>query len=119
MRKAPHKPRTVRRAQIKAPFHIKSKFVSAHLSEGLRRKYGKRSIRVRPGDTVKVMRGDYKGIQGKVQRVLPKEGFVTIEGLTREKTRGDTVPVKVHASNLQIVSLNLDDKVRKKELEGE
>ncbi len=68
---------------------------------------------------MKVMRGDYKGIQGKIQKVFPKDGFVTIEGLTREKARGDTVPVKVHASNLQIVSLNLDDKVRKRKLEGE
>ena len=119
MRNAPKKPRTVRRAQLNAPLHVKSKFVSVHLSEELRRKYGRRSIRVRPGDTVKVMRGSYKGIQGKVQRVFPKEGKVTIEGLTREKTRGDAVPIKIHASNLQAVSLNLSDKLRKKLLEGE
>ena len=119
MKNAPRKPRTVRRAQLKAPLHIRSKFVSAHLSEELRRKYGRRSLRLRPGDTVKVMRGSYKGIQGKVQKVFPEEGRVTIEGLTREKARGDTVPVKIHASNLQIVSLNLDDKLRKKKLEGE
>lgn len=119
MRKAPRKPRTVRRAQLNAPIHIKSKCVSAHLSKELREKYGRRSLRVRPGDTVKVMRGSYKGVQGKVQKVFPKEGRVTIEGLTRENARGEAVPVKIHASKLQIISLNLDDKLRKEMLEGE
>jgi len=118
MRIVPYKPRTVRRAQLQAPHHIKSKFVSAHLSKELREKYGRRSVRVRPGDTVKVVRGDYKGVQGKVLKVFPEEGRVTIEGLTREKVRGDSVPVKIHASNLIVVSLNLDDKKRKEKLEG-
>jgi large subunit ribosomal protein L24 len=52
-----------------------------------------------------------------VLRVFVKEGCVTIEGLTREKVRGENVPVKIHASNLLVASLNLDDKVRKEALE--
>jgi large subunit ribosomal protein L24 len=117
MRKPPFKPRSIRRSQLKASLHLKSRFLSAHLSEELRRKYGRRSIRVRKGDTVKVMRGDYKGVQGKILRVFVKEGFVTIEGLTREKVRGENVPVKIRPSNLLVVALNLDDKARKQALE--
>ena len=38
-------------------------------------------VHVTKGDTVRVMRGDDKGKEGKVLRVYPKTGRVTIEGI--------------------------------------
>ena len=38
-------------------------------------------LRVTKGDTVRVMRGDDKGKEGKVIRVYPKTGRITIEGV--------------------------------------
>lgn len=111
------KPRKVRGQQRNAPLHKKSSWVKAHLSRELGEEYGVRSLRVRVGDTVRVVRGSHKGIEGKVTKVFPEEGRVMIEGLTRQNARGDNVPIKIHASNLVITKLNLDDKLRKKHLE--
>ena len=60
-------PRKQRKYQYNAPAHIKGKFLAAHLSKELKEKYGTRSIRVRVGDRVKVVRGTEKGKEGKVE----------------------------------------------------
>jgi len=39
--------------------------------------------KIRQGDTVQVMRGKDRGKRGKVQRVLPKEQRVVVEGVNR------------------------------------
>jgi LSU ribosomal protein L24P len=103
----------VRLKQIySAPLHRRSKYVSATLSDELRAKYKRRSARVRVGDTVRVMRGEYKGIEGKVLKVHTDTARIEIEGLQREKVRGDKVPVKIHASKVMIIALNTEDKLR-------
>ncbi|MGQ9469674.1 MAG: 50S ribosomal protein L24 [Nitrososphaerales archaeon] len=112
------KPSKVRKKLFKAPAHVKSKQLSSHLSDELHSKYKVRSLRVRKGDVVKIMRGEYKGIEGKVTSVEMKTGRITIEGVTREKIAGGTVPIKIHSSKVMIMSLNLDDKWRKDKLEA-
>lgn len=108
----------VRRAILKAaPHHMRGKMLSAHLSDELRAKYGARSLPIRKGDTVKIMRGEYAGVEGKVTIVYREMGRVAVEGVTREKIRGGTAPVKIHASKVMITALNLDDKWRQKILE--
>jgi len=62
--------------------------MSSHLSKELRTKYDVRSIPVRKGDVVKVMRGTGKGREGKVQTVYRKKWAVHIEKLTKEKSNG-------------------------------
>jgi len=99
------------------PLHKRSKLLSAHLIESLREKYGIKSLRVRKGDSVRIMRGEYKGIEGKVTAVYPKSQRIAVEGVTREKASGDTVPIKIHASKVMITSLNLDDPFRRGMLE--
>ncbi len=98
--------------QISAPLHRKSRYVSAHLSDELRARYKRRSARVREGDIVRVMYGEYKGIDGKVLRVHTDIARIEIEGLQREKVRGDKVPVKIHASKVMIIALNTEDRLR-------
>jgi large subunit ribosomal protein L24 len=112
------KPAKTRLKQIfSAPAHRRSRNVGANLSADLRAQYGIRSIRVRPGDSVKVMRGEFKGVEGKVNKVHAEEGRLAIEGIQREKVRGGNVPVLVHASKVMVVALNLDDKWRQGMLE--
>lgn len=89
----------------------------SHLSEELRQKYGRRSIRPRVGDTVRIMRGEFKGIEGKITKVMPKEGKINVEGVTREKAKGGTVPIKIDSSKVMVISLNEEDKLRMKKLE--
>ena len=92
--------------------HKRDKFLGAHLSENLREQYSKRSMRVIKGDTVRILRGEYVGIEGKVEKVNTEKSTLSIEGVQREKIRGGNVKVQVHASNVQIITLNTDDDYR-------
>lgn len=96
--------------------HVLSRMVSAPLSDELKAKNKIRCVRVKKGDRVKIMRGDYKDIEGKVNKVNLKTGYVTVEGLTREKVKGENIPVKVHSSKLQVIALELGDKLRAKKV---
>lgn len=96
----------------------KSSLISSSLSENLKKQYDKRSLPVRKGDTIKIMRGEYKGVEGKVEKVNTIKGRLSIEGVQREKIKGGQVKVQIHASNVQISSLHLDDKYRKNKLEN-
>src|ERR671914_2020972 len=98
--------------------HRRDASISAPLDNNLRQQYKLRSYRVIKGDTVRVMRGEYSGIEGKVESVSTSRGTLAIEGIQREKVRGGNVKVKIHASNVAISNLNLDDKRRQSELQG-
>jgi large subunit ribosomal protein L24 len=92
--------------------------VCSTLSDNLREQYGTRSCRLVKGDTVRVVRGEYSGIEGKVEKVNTQRSTLSIEGIQREKVKGGNVKVQIHSSNLIITGLNLDDKYRKNKLQN-
>jgi large subunit ribosomal protein L24 len=94
------------------------RLLQARLADDLRSKYGRRTLRVRKGDTVKVLRGEYSGVEAKVTAVDSHTGRLSIEGVTREKIAGGTVPVRIHISKVMVTTLNLDDPWRKNSVEG-
>jgi len=110
-------PRKQRKYLHNAPLHRKSKQLASNLDKPLREKYKRRSIRVRTGDKVKVMRGSNKGKEGKVERVDVQRAKVYVTKIERTKPDGTKTPLGLHASALKIVELNLDDKKRKAKLE--
>ena len=87
------------------------------LSTELRERHGKKSARPRVGDSVRIVRGEFKGIEGKITKVDPDAGLVMVEGVTREKLKGGTSPVPIHSSNVIITTIVLEDKLRKKKME--
>ncbi|RLJ09647.1 MAG: 50S ribosomal protein L24 [Candidatus Aenigmatarchaeota archaeon] len=105
-------PRKQRKYRYNAPLHIRHKLVSAHLSKELRERYGKRSLPVRKGDEVKVMKGKFKGVVGTVSRVSLKKLKVYIDEVKVKKSDGTEVMAPIDPSNLMIIKLNLDDKKR-------
>ena len=109
------KARKQRNMRANAPAHIKRKMLSSHLSADLQKEYGKRSARVCLGDTVMVLRGgeDIRGVEGKVIGVMTDEGRITIEGVTINQADNTAVARPIHASNVVITKLNLDDAWRK------
>jgi large subunit ribosomal protein L24 len=115
--KAVTKPAKQRKMLFQAPDHIRYKFFAAPLSPELRKSHGVKTIPVRSGDTVRIMRGDHKGFEGKIVRVDREKYRIYVEGLTREKVDGTTTFVPIHPSKVMITRLNLDDKWRKKILE--
>ena len=92
--------------------------VKSNLSGDLKKQYNKRSTGVVKGDTVKILRGEYKGVEGKVEKINTEKGKLSIEGVQREKIKGGNVKVLIHASNVIISSLNMDDTYRKNKMEN-
>jgi large subunit ribosomal protein L24 len=64
------------------------------------------------------MRGEYKGVEGKVEKVNTERATFHIEGIQREKIRGGQVKVPIHSSNVMVISLNLDDDYRSGKLQA-
>ncbi|MEM0358960.1 MAG: 50S ribosomal protein L24 [Candidatus Hadarchaeales archaeon] len=95
------------------PLHRRHVLLSATLSPELRKKYGRRSLPVRKGDRVRIMRGDFKKLEGEVLKVDRKKVAVIVEGATVRKADGTEVPRKIHPSNLMIVKLAQDKKREK------
>ena len=103
---------------FQATIQTRSKQLGANLSKDLQKKYGKKSARVVEGDSVTILRGEFKGVDGKVSKISTQKTSVAIEGVKKEKTKGDKFDVYIHTSNLVITSLNSDDKWRMAKLEG-
>jgi large subunit ribosomal protein L24 len=102
-----------RKKLFNAPAHIRHKQMAAPLSRELSASKGAKTLPVRKGDTVRIMRGDNKGFEGKVSRVDLKKYRLYMEGLTREKVDGTNIFLPIHPSKVEIRNLNLDDKYRK------
>ena len=109
-------PRKQRKAQEAAPLHKRHKQLQAPLSSELRSEYDRRSVRVNAGDTVEIMRGDDAGEEGEVVRVDMSAPAVHVEGVTVEKADGEEVARPVHASNVRVTALDLDDERRRERL---
>jgi len=113
------KPTIIRNRTIyQASQAVRSKLLCGHLSKELKNKYHKRSIRVTEGDTVKVVRGEFKGVSGKVTRVSSLKNGVAVEGIKKEKLKGGNLDVFIHTSNVIVTDLNTEDKWRAAKLEG-
>jgi len=92
-----------------------------------RKRHADNSARVRihvaKGDTVRVVRGDDKGKEGKVMRVFPKSGRVTVEGVNivkrhhrarRAEEQSGIIekPAPIHASNVMLLDPKSGDPTR-------
>merc|ERR1712054_188304 len=88
--------RKSRKAHFSAPSSVRRIIMSSALSSELRNKYHVRSMPVRKDDEVSVVRGTYKGREGKVIQCY------------REKASGATVQVGINTSKCVITKLKLD-----------
>lgn len=112
-------PRKQRKYVANAPLHLKKKFMHAHLSTDLRKKYEKRSFQVKKGDKVTVLRGDHKGKNGKIEFVSIKNQLLHVTGVDYLKKDGSKAFYPLKASNVMITELNISDKKRKAKLESQ
>ncbi|MBN1861946.1 MAG: 50S ribosomal protein L24 [Candidatus Thermoplasmatota archaeon] len=112
------KPRKQRYRLHHAPLHKKRKWISSHLAENLLLKYDRRSLPLVKGDTVKIMRGSFRGHEDKVVKVNIRDQTVEIEGVTITTAKGTKIAKPLHASTLLITKLNVTDKWRRRKLES-
>jgi len=111
------KPGKQRKRIYQAPLHNRGKLLSSPLSSDLKTRFKTNAAKVRRGDTVRVLRGDRKGFEGKVTRVERKSYRIFVEGMSRDKADGTATLIPIHPSKIMITDLNLDDKWRRKTLE--
>jgi len=114
---ASRQPRKQVKYRANAPMHIRHNLMSSNLSKDLRKKYGKRSFPIRKNDSVKIMRGEFKGKTGKIDSVDLKKLRIMIAGIFRSKKDGTKVGVYFNPSNLQIQELDLEDVKRREAIE--
>ncbi|MBS3119635.1 50S ribosomal protein L24 [Candidatus Woesearchaeota archaeon] len=110
--KASTKARKQRLYRYNAPLHVKQKFMSAHLNKELRTRHKTRSKQVRKGDMVKVMRGQFRGRTGKIERVDLRLGRVFIQGVEVQKRDGSKAFYPLQPSNLIVTEVYTEDKRR-------
>ena len=103
---------------FQATLQTRSKQMGSALSKDLQKKYGKKSARIIEGDSVTILRGEFKGVDGKISKISTQKSSVAIDGVKKEKTKGDKFDVYIHTSNLVITSLNSSDKWRMAKLQG-
>ena len=111
------KPTKQRNWLTKAPLHKKQKMLASTLSKELRKKYGRRALPIHKGDSVSVMRGDFRGISGEVTNVNLKSQKIYVEGITIKKADGTEVEKAIDCSNVMITNLFIEDKERRNILE--
>lgn len=125
------KPGKQRKAQYNAPIHVKRKRVRARLQldKPDARLAGVRTVTIRVGDTVRVIRGDLahggkrvggkrKGdpTTGKVLNINSDGGRIFVEGATATTSDNKEEALSVHASNVVVVKLDETDKLRMQSL---
>ena len=125
------KPGKQRKEQANAPIRVKRKRMRARLQlkNPDTRLAGVRSVTVRVGDTVRVVRGDYahggkrvggkrnaNALEGNVINVDSNTGRLFIEGATATKSDNKEEAVPVHCSNVVVVKLDETDKLRMQKL---
>jgi len=105
-----------RKAHFSAPSSVRRILMSAPLSKDLRAKYNVRSLPIRKDDEVQIVRGTYKGREGKVITVYRKKWVIYVEKVTREKANGTVINIGIHPSKVVITKAKVD-KGRKKILD--
>ena len=99
--------RKARRAHFQAPSHVRRILMSSALNKELRSKYNVRSMPVRKDDEVRVMRGAFKGKEGKVTACYRLKWVIHVDKVEREKANGTTVAIGLHPSNVELTKLKL------------
>ena len=109
-----------RKARADAPLHKKKRMVAAHLDSALMSEFNVRSLPVKKGDTVKIIRGskDFKTSEAKVASVDLKHLKIIIENVTIAKADGTQKPKPVDPSDVLLTKLDLSDPWRKAKLDS-
>ena len=68
----------------------------------------KRIVPIRKDDEVRIVRGKYKGREGKVTQVYRKKWVIHVDRVQCDKSNGATAAIDVHSSNVVITTIKLD-----------
>lgn len=115
--KSSKNPKKQRLYRYHAPLHVQGTFLHTHLSKELRKKYHKRALRIRKGDKVSIIRGQFRGTTGEVTRINLKRTRVYIDKAEVTKKDGTKALYPLTPQHLVIIELYSGDKQRLASLE--
>ena len=126
-----------RLASRDAPIHVRRKRMRSRLITEDQQLMHIRSVTVREGDEVEVLRGDFShpnsakadsrgkrlgqsrgrsGVAAKVGSIDTKSGYIFIDGLSHTTADGKEEPLPIHPSNVVVTKLYDGDPIRIKAL---
>lgn len=97
--------------------HLTYKSCAVRLGRELRAKYGFRNLPVKVGDRVIIIKGDYKGVEGDVNRVSRGRGRVYVSGVYRENARGEQRLIPIPVNSVILIKVDEKDKWRQRIIE--
>lgn len=103
-------PRKQRKALYNYKNHQRSKLFSVRAADFLRDEYGIKKLPVRVGDSVKIVRGEFRDFEGEVLEVT-KDFRCKIKEAQFEKSDGTQFHPAIHVSNLVITKLAKEKKL--------
>jgi large subunit ribosomal protein L24 len=109
-------PRRQRKAMYNADHQERRRRMAVPLSRELRARYGRRSLPVRKGDTVRVLSGSYStvGEERRVAKVNRRDYRLTLDNVTTKTADAKLKPLPIRASHLVLTKLNLSDPWRRR-----
>jgi large subunit ribosomal protein L24 len=109
-----HLPRRQRKALYTADLFERRRRMAVPLSRELRRRYGRRQIPVRKGDTVRILSGSYVGREERVAKINLRNYSVTLDNVTGKTGDAKLKPLPVRPNHLVLTKLNLADPWRRR-----
>jgi large subunit ribosomal protein L24 len=107
-------PRQQRKAMFTADLFERHRRMAVPLSRELRRRYGRRHLPVRKGDTVRILSGSYVGREERVAKVDLQGYSVTLDNVTGKTGDQKLKPLPIRPSHLILTKLNLSDSWRRR-----
>jgi large subunit ribosomal protein L24 len=114
---SPHSPRRQRKSVYDATTFERRILMTVPLSRELRRRFHKRSIPIRKGDTVRVMSGSFVGREERVAKIDRRGYSVTLDNVTLKSGEAKLKPLPIRTSHLVLTKLNLADAWRREALQ--
>ncbi len=113
---SPHSPRRQRKAVYEASTFERRVLMTVPLSRELRRRFHRRSVPLRKGDTVMVMSGSFVGREERVAKIDRRGYSVTLDNVTLKTGEAKLKPLAIKTSHLVLTKLNLADAWRRRTL---
>ena len=114
---SPHSPRRQRKSVYEATTFERRILMTVPLSRDLRRRFRRRSVPLRKGDTVMVMSGSFAGREERVAKIDRRGYSVTLDNVTLKSGESKLKPLAIKTSHLVLTKLNLADAWRRRTLQ--
>jgi large subunit ribosomal protein L24 len=101
------RPSKQRLALYKIKNHQVSKLMTVPLDKGLQEEWGVKRLPVRKDDFVRVVKGEFDGIEGKVLSVDKTVRKITIEECTLQKKDGSNYYVPISVANVLLTKFGM------------